>query len=162
MLNGFIDKASGKSLQRPQFEKLQAAIFKGTINTVVVWKLDRLSRNLRDGINLLAEWCEAGLRVVSVTQMLDFSGAMGKMVAALLFSVSEMETELRRERQQAGIQAAKARGVYLGRKAGTFKGTPSRAAELRANGLTDSEIAQAMGVSRSTVQRYLKAAKSTA
>ena len=54
----FIDKKSGDNLNRPAFEQLQAAVFAGEIGTVVVFKLDRISRNLRDGINVLAAWCD--------------------------------------------------------------------------------------------------------
>jgi DNA invertase Pin-like site-specific DNA recombinase len=54
-------------LRRPAFEELQRAIFDGTVETVVVWKLDRISRRLREGMNLLADWCERDVRVVSVT-----------------------------------------------------------------------------------------------
>jgi len=67
----FTDKETGATLDRPAFEDLKAAIFHGEVKTVVVWKLDRLSRNQRDGINLLADWCEQGVRIVSVTQQLD-------------------------------------------------------------------------------------------
>ena len=52
-----------------------------------------LSRCMRDGINVLADWCDRGLRVVSVTQQIDFSGAMGKMLAAVLLGVAEMALE---------------------------------------------------------------------
>ncbi|QDU75972.1 DNA-invertase hin [Bremerella volcania] len=151
----FSDKESGDSLARPEFEKLRSAIFNGEVGTVIVWKLDRLSRKLRDGINTLCDWCESGLRVVSVTQQLDFSAATGKLVASVLFAVAEMEQETRRERQAAGIFAAKERGVYQGRKPGTTKAKPARAQALREKGLTHEEIATAMGVSRSTVIRYL-------
>src|SRR5262245_17766349 len=61
------DKESGKSLARPAFERLQADIFAGKVRTVVVWKLDRLSRRLRDGVNLLADWFDRGVKFVSVT-----------------------------------------------------------------------------------------------
>lgn len=152
----FIDRASGNNLSRPQFERLQEGIFHGEFGTVVVWRLDRLSRNLRDGINVLADWCGRGLRVVSVTQQIDFNGSLGTMLAAVLLGVAEMEQETRRERQAAGIAAAKRRGIYIGRKPGTTKAKPERAAELRDRGLNDSEIAQSLGVSRRTVQRYLR------
>ena len=69
----FVDAASGKGLERPEFERLQTAVFSGEVQAVVVWKLDRLSRNLRDGINTLADWCDRGLRVVSITQLIDFN-----------------------------------------------------------------------------------------
>ena len=151
----FTDKSSGDNLNRPSFERLQAAIFRGAVKTVVVYKLDRLSRNMIEGLNVLADWCDRGMRVVSVTQQIDFSGAIGKMLAAVLLGVAEMEQETRRERQSAGIAVAKDRGVYKGRKAGTTKAKPARAVELRANGLTYPEIGQAMGVSVSSVRRYL-------
>jgi DNA invertase Pin-like site-specific DNA recombinase len=151
----FIDKLTGDTLARPEFERLQRGIFDGHVRTVVVYKLDRLSRSLRDGINVLSDWCERGVRVVSVTQQIDLSGAVGRMLAAVLLGIAEMEQETRRERQAAGIAAAKERGVYRGRKAGTTKEMPTRALELRVNGLTDREIATALGISRRTVQRYL-------
>ncbi len=152
----YVDKCTGDHLKRPAFERLQRDLFHGEIRTVVVWKLDRLSRSIRDGINVLAEWCDRDLRVVSVTQQIDFSGATGKMLAAVLLGVAEMEQETRRERQAAGIAIAKERGVYRGRHTGTTKAKPERAAELRAKGLTHAEIAMALGVSRRTVQRYLQ------
>ncbi len=152
----FVDTATGDNLQRPEFDRLQAAIFQGEIETVVVWKLDRLSRSIRDGINVLADWCDRGLRVVSITQQIDFTGATGKMLAAVLLGVAEMEQETRRERQAAGIAAAKERGTYQGRRRGTTKGKPERATELREKGLTIEEIATALGVSPRTVFRYCK------
>lgn len=154
----FIDKATGTNLDRPAFKRLQADIFNGAITTVVVWKLDRLSRNLRHGIDALADWCDKGLRVVATSQQIDFSGTLGKMLAAVLLGIAEMEQEFRKERQAAGIAAAKARGVYIGRQAGTTKGKPDRAKQLRDKGFTALEIAQALGVSERTVFRYLEAA----
>ena len=154
----YVDKKSGDSLDRPAFKRLQAAIFAGEVKTVVIWKLDRLSRNLREGINCLADWCERGIRVVSVTQQLDFSGAVGKMLAAVFLGIAEMEQETRRERQAVGIKNAKKNGVYFGRAKGTTKAKPDRAKELLAKGLNHSEIGTAMGVSRSTVIRYLSVA----
>lgn len=151
----FEDKESGRTLKRLAFDRLQKAIFAGMVKTVVVWKLDRLSRRQRDGVNLLADWCERGVRVVAVTQQIDLSGAVGRMVASALFGLAEIESEYRRERQGAGIAVAKQRGVYRGRQPGTTKAMPSRAKELRDRGLTVPEIASALGVSRRTAFRYL-------
>jgi DNA invertase Pin-like site-specific DNA recombinase len=151
----FIDQESGKTLKRPQFVRLQKAIFNGDIKTVVVWKLDRLSRRLRDGVNVLSDWCEKNVRIVVVTQQIELGGAVGRMIAALLLGLAEIELEYRRERQTAGIAVARKKGVFLGREKGTTKAKPSRAWELRANGLRVQEIAQALGTSARTVQRYL-------
>ena len=81
---------------------------------------------------------------------------VGKIIAAVLLGVAGMEQEARRERQQAGIKAARVRGVYKGRKPGSSKAKPARTRELRAKGLKQDEIATAMGVSRTTVNRYLR------
>lgn len=151
----FIDKESGKTLDRPQFKKLQHAIFNGEVKTVVVYKLDRISRRLRDGVNTLAEWCEKGVRVVVVTQAIDMSGPVGRMIAAVLLGLSEVELEFRRERQAAGIEVAKSKGRYKGRAKGTTKSKPDRAAALKAKGLTVPEIATALGTSERTIFRYL-------
>lgn len=151
----FEDKESANAPHRLGLEAMQAGIFEGTIKTVVVWKLDRLSRRLHDGINLLAEWCERGVRVVAVTQQIDLSGTVGRMVASVMFGLAEIELEYRRERQAAGIAVAKRKGVYKGRSSGSTKARPPRAQELHANGLTVPEIANAMAVSERTVFRYL-------
>ena len=151
----YVDKESGDTLDRPAFQRLQGDVFKGIIKTVVVWKLDRLSRSIVDGLNVLADWCNRGVRVVSVTQQLDFNGTVGKMLAAIFFALGEMEQQTRRERQAVGIIQAKIDGKYKGRQPGTFKAVPSRAKQLRKQGLTDDEIAAALTVTRRTVQRYL-------
>ena len=155
----FVDKESGDTLARPAFEKLQRDIFDGKVKTVVIWKLDRLSRSLKDGIAVLCDWCDRSIRVVSVTQQIDFNGAVGKLIAAVLFAVAAMEQETRRERQAAGIAVAKERGVYSGRKKGATKAgvDTDRATQLRQQGLTYEEIARALGVSVSSTRRYLAA-----
>lgn len=152
----FEDKETGKSLNRPAFKKLEAGVFSGEVKTVVVWKLDRIARSIRDGVNVIADWCERGVRVVSVTQQIDLSGSAGRMMASLLFGIAEIELEHARERQAAGIAQAKKRGAYRGRKKGTTIGKPDRAQELKGRGLKVREIAAAMNVSERTASRYLK------
>ncbi|MFZ0256285.1 MAG: recombinase family protein [Gammaproteobacteria bacterium] len=148
----FEDKESGNTTHRLAFRELERGVFEGTIRTVVVWKLDRLSRLQRDGINLLADWCERGVRVVSVTQQIDLSGAVGRMVTSVMFGLAEIEFEYGRERQAAGIAVAKRKGV--GRR-GPQKQNPSRAKALSERGLTVAEIANAIAVCERTVFRYL-------
>ena len=158
----YVDKGKGgDSLNRPAFKKLQADIFAGEVGTVVTYKLDRLSRSLIDGLNTLAGWCEKGIRFVSTSQGLEFSGTLGKMLAALLFGIAEMEQETRRERQAAGIAVAKKDGKYRGRKPGTTKAAPERARELRDKGLNVNEIAKALEVSRNTVFVYVRGMTTT-
>jgi len=156
----FVDKGkSGDSLKRPAFDQLQKAVFAGEVGTVVVWRLDRLSRKIRDGMNTLCDWCDKGLRVVSVTQQIDFNGTVGQIIANVLLGVGQMEQEARRERQAVGIAEAKKEGKYRGRKPGTTKAKPHRALKLKEKGLSVDEIAKSLGVSRPTVFVYLRKAK---
>lgn len=142
-------------MKRPEFERLQADIFAGKIKTVIIWKLDRLSRNLRDGVNVLADWAEKGIKIIVITQQLELSGVVGRTIAALLLGLAEIEHTNIKERQRAGIQAAKLRGVYTGRARGSTKANPNRARELKKKGLTNSEVSVALGVSLRTLRRYL-------
>lgn len=151
----YADKESGTTLKRPAFDKLQADIFHGKVKTVILWKLDRLSRRLKDGVNILADWADRGLKIVVVTQQLEVNGAVGRTLAALLLGLAEIEWQYRKERQQAGIEVARKKGVYRGRKPGTTKGKPERAKELKIKGLSPGEIATALGVSERTVFRYV-------
>ena len=151
----YTDTETGRTLQRPGFQALQADIFHGEVKTVVVWKLDRLARSLREGVNVLAEWCQRDVRVVSVTQQIVLAGTVGHLIASLLFGLAEMEYQHIKERQAAGIALAKANGLYKGRKQGTTKAKPERARALYAQGLTPQEIANALHVSKRTVFRYL-------
>lgn len=152
----YFDNESGKTLRRPEFNRLQKDIFNGRVKTVVCWKLDRLSRRLRDGINLLADWCERGLKIIVITQQIELNGPVGRMIAAVMLGLAEIELEYRRERQMAGIAVAQQKGKFKGRKKGTTKAKPERAKELKKTGLTAPEIAQAMGTSLRTVWRYLE------
>jgi len=151
----YADTETGTRIQRPEFDRLQKDIFAGKVKTVIIWKLDRLSRNLRDGVNVLADWAEKGLKIVVVTQQLELNGTIGRTIAALLLGLAEIEHGHIRERQKAGIEAAKARGVYTGRAVGSTKAKPGRARELKLKGLSMDEIATALGVSKRTVTRYL-------
>jgi len=151
----FEDVESGTTLKRPAFDRMQQGIFAGTIKTVVVWKLDRISRRQREGVNLLADWCERGVRVVVITQQLDLSGAVGRLVASVLFGLAEIEHEYRQERQAAGIAVAKRQGRYHGRAKGATKAQPARARLLHERGFTVAEIQQALQISPRTVYRYL-------
>lgn len=157
----FTDKATGRNMNRKGFAELERAIFHGEVDTVVVFKLDRLSRSLRDGLNTICDWLERGVRIVATSQQLDYSGTIGKLIASTLFAVAEMENETRKERQAEGIRVAKRNGIYTGRRKGAMgKKTAQnreRFRQLRQKGLTMTEIAQATGVSQATVSRHLAA-----
>lgn len=140
------DKISGGKINRPQLEKLQKDIFMGKVGTVIVWKLDRLSRSLKDGINLLVDWLDRDVRVVAVSQQFDLSNAVGKLIASVLLGIAEMERVNIKENIVRGMKAAKARGVKIGGK------EPKIFAEdilrLKEQGMKMTEIAKELGCSR--------------
>lgn len=155
------DWETGRNLERVGFKELQRDIFAGKVDVVVVWKLDRLARSMRDGVNVITDWLARDVRILSVTQQIDLSGTFGRMIAGIMFAFAEMELETMKERQRAGIEAAKRRGVYSGRgahKKGKTKAKPERARELRESGLKTAEIANALHISERSVIRYLKQA----
>jgi DNA invertase Pin-like site-specific DNA recombinase len=152
----YVDCSTGDNLDRPEFERLQRDVMSRKIDAIYVFKLDRISRTLVEGIVVLAHWIKAGIKVVAISQNLCFEGPVGSLIASVLFGLAEIEQSTRRDRQRAGIAAAKAKGaVYLGRKIGSTKKKPARAIELRNKGLSVDEIAVAMNVSKRTVFNYL-------
>lgn len=162
-------KSGDRIHDRPAFNAMQRAIHNGQHDTVIVWKIDRLSRKLSHGITCLSDWLERGVHFISTTQAVDLKGAMGKMIAAVLLGVAEMEQETRRERQRAGIEAAKRsqkdfykkvvakgkakRAAVVKKKQGD---KPDRARELKEQGYSLGEIAKHLGVGKTTIHRWLK------
>ena len=152
----FIDKASGATTDRPEFTRLEESIHNGFIKKVVVYKLDRLSRNLLGGLQIVSRWLQQDVSIHSLTQQFSFESATGRLVASLLLGLAEIERESIRERQAAGIAAAKARGKKWGGNKQVVKlATVKRCKELRSTGLTIKEIARSVGKSTRTVERYL-------
>jgi DNA invertase Pin-like site-specific DNA recombinase len=158
------DKVSGKDLDRPAMKALQGDVFGGKVAAVLVYRLDRLARNLRDGINLLADLCQRGVRVVSLCEQLDLNGSVGQLIASVLFGVAQMERESINERIRAGIAARKAKGLPTGRKPGQRprwnpakrKVDPALTRSLRGQGVGVKDIAAKFGCSRAAVYSALK------
>jgi len=147
------DKITGSTTNRTAFNKLQSDIFDGKVGTVVCWKLDRLSRSLKDGINILTDWLEKDVRVIAIAQQLDFSGAVGQLIASVLFAVAAMERENLRENTKRGMAAAKAKGVKLGKRPKLFA---KDIVPLLQNGLSIGEVAEKLNKTRQAVYNALK------
>ncbi len=133
-------------------------------DTVVVWKLDRLGRSLRDLIDLVAEFQERGVEFVSLQDGINTATPTGRFTFNVFASLAEFERELIRERTNAGLASARARGKRGGRPAGLSKSAMEKARSARI--LYDSkiktveEIAQTLGIGRATCYRYLGQADS--
>jgi len=157
------DSASGKTMTRPGFERLMAAVRMGKVKTVIVWRLDRLGRTASGLTALFDELRAAHVNLVSIRDGLDLETPAGRLMANVLASVAAYETEVRAERIHAGLEVARANGVRLGRPAGVHtrvKVTDEQAAQipaLKAAGETVAAIARATGLSRPTVYAVLAA-----
>jgi DNA invertase Pin-like site-specific DNA recombinase len=155
------DKFTGRTMDRPGWRKLEADIKAGKVAKVVVWRLDRLGRTAR-GLTALFEDLQ-GRRVglVSLREGLDLSTPAGRLMAHVLASVAQYETEVRAERVRAGQAVAKANGKRWGgsKKGRRVKVTPQQAKVVRQmhqEGEPIAAIARTIGVSRPTVYSLLK------
>ena len=161
-VNWYRDKFTGKTLDRPGWIKLQAAIERGETNKVVVWRLDRLGRTAKGLTALFADLADRQIPLISLKDGIDLSTASGRMLANVLASVAQFETELRAERVRAGQEAARAAGKNIGgRKAGTrvrLTYEKERAVKrLHKAGTSVSEIARMLQLSRPTIYKAIEA-----
>jgi len=111
----FEDKESGALRSRPRLDRALAELNAG--DTLVVWKLDRLGRSLRDLLDVAESLRERGVALRSLTEHIDTATAAGKMLYAVLGAVAQFERDVLRERTVAGMRAAKSRGEHIGRPA---------------------------------------------
>ena len=121
-------------------------------DTLVVTRIDRLARSMKDLQDIVHELKGRGVALKATEQPIDTGTAAGKAFLDMLGVFAEFETNLRRERQAEGIEAAKARGVYKG---GKPRIDPEAVRLLAGNGVKPAHIARQLGVSRGTVYRFL-------
>jgi len=148
----FEDKASGGRWDRPELHRLLDQLRAG--DTLVVWKLDCLSRSLKDLLHILEKVEAVGARFRSLTEAIDTSGPAGRMLMQMLGSFAEFERAMVRERTRAGLKAAAARGRKGGRQP---KLTPEQKTEILdglGSGRTSAaDLARLFRVHRATISR---------
>jgi DNA invertase Pin-like site-specific DNA recombinase len=164
------DRFTGKTMERPGWGRLQAALESGAVSQVVVWRLDRFGRTAKGLTALFDDLARRRVNLVSLREGVDLSTASGRMLANVIASMAQYETEVRHERVIAGLAAAKERGVRLGRPAvGKGRGTRTKVTaeqemmvlRLKSEGKKVAAIARAVGLSRPTVYAILKADPAT-
>lgn len=144
------DKASGKSADRPELQQCLKALRDGDM--LVVWRLDRLGRNLQDLIRIVNELEGRGIRFRSLKESIDTTGPAGKLVFHMFAALAEFERELIRERTLAGLEAARARGKKGGRPESLdAKQQQVVLAMMASRVMSIAEIARQFNVSRSTL-----------
>lgn len=123
----------------------------GEGDKLVVWKLDRLARNVLDLSQIVQELANKGASIEIIDQAIDTSAASGKAFLQMLGVFAEFETNLRKERQMAGIAKAKAEGKHLGRKAKLSEKQKDEIIAKRKSGFTPTELAKEYCVSRASI-----------
>ena len=153
------DKCSGGKASRPGLDQMLQDIRRGRLKTVVVWKLDRLGRSLTQMALILEEMNNHGVVLIVTSQGIDTSNTnpAGKLQLNVLMAVAEFERGIIRERVNAGLKAAKQRGVKLGRPRSLHKKTGAVLGERR-NGLGVRAIARKLQMPPSSVHKILNTA----
>ena len=148
----YTETASGGRWDRPELQRLLEHLRPG--DTLVVWKLDRLSRSLRDLLHLIEQLEERGAYFRSLTEAVDTTSPAGRMMASMLGAVAQFERDMLRERTRAGLEHARSQGRVGGRpKKLTQEQERQIYANTEAGVWTGAEAARLFGVHPSTITR---------
>lgn len=150
----FSDTTSGANPKRPGLKKALEAIEKG--DTLVVWRLDRLGRSMRQLIDTVEEIQKRGAHLKSVNEAIDTSTATGRMLLHVLGALAEFERETIRERVTAGMAAAKRDGRHVGRPQSMRPDMVAVARGMLGEGKSWQEVSRLFSVSPSTLSRALR------
>lgn len=151
----YIDQSfTGASTNRPAFLEMMEEARKRKFNLLVVWKLDRLSRSLKDLINTLDELGSLGIDFVSYDNNLDTSTPTGKLVFQIVGAVAEFEKDIIKERVIAGLANARRKGKRLGRPP-VAEELYNKAKELRREGLSFRKIGRELGIDEGTIRKRM-------
>ncbi len=140
---------SGAKDSRPELNKLMADARRRRFDTVLVWKFDRFARSVKHLVNSLYEFKALGIDFVSLTEGIDTSTPLGEAMFSIIGAMAQLERDLIRERVTAGMRRAREKGKALGRPRKDVD--PVAFNRLKEEGLSMDEIAQALGVSRTTL-----------
>lgn len=150
----FQEKFTGTLRERPELSQCLRTLRKDDI--LIVWKLDRLARSLKDLVEIVQDLQDRGIGFKSLTESIDTTSSGGRLVFHIFGALAEFERDLIRERTMAGLKAARARGRKGGRKpAMTDTDTKKAAAMLLDPQITKTEVAAHFDVSRTTLNASL-------
>lgn len=151
------DKISGVRAERPGLTRALEMLREG--DTLVVWKLDRLGRSVKQLVDMVGELHKRGIQFKSLTDAIDTGTPAGRFFFHVMASLAEMERELIIERTRAGLDAAKQLGRKGGRKPKMTSSKIESAKKLLASGIPPRDVAKDLGVSVPTLYRWLPASK---
>jgi DNA invertase Pin-like site-specific DNA recombinase len=150
----FQEKATGKFRDRPELTACLRTLRKG--DNLIVWKLDRLARSLKDLVEIIYDLEQRGVGFRSLTESIDTTTTGGRLVFHIFGALAEFEHSLIRERTVAGLVAARARGRKGGRKPRMSKADVRKAAAMLSDpNITKAEVAKHFAISRVTLNTSL-------
>ncbi len=155
-----IKEVASGAAERALRQKLVDAARRREIDVVLVWRLDRWGRSVADLVSTLQELIVLGVGFVSLTEALDLTTPTGRAMAGLLAVFAEFEREILRERVRAGLAHARQQGKRLGRPPSVVP-KAGQARTLFRHGLSKSEIARLLNISRTSVRRLLLTRKTS-
>ena len=154
VVDEYIDEGvSGAKESRPGLDRMMGAVRAGRVDVVGVWRFDRFARSTRHLLDALDEFRRCGVDFISLRENIETATPMGRAMFTVVAAISELERDLIRERVQAGVERARAKGVKFGRPK---RDLDLRAAQvLHAQGHSIREVADMLGLPRTTLRRRL-------
>ena len=153
------DKMSGSRSERPGLTKALEML--RTDDTLVVWKLDRLGRSVKNLVDIVNELEQRNVHFKSITDVIDTSTPSGRFFFHVMASLAQMERELIIERTKAGLEIARQLGRKGGRKRVMTDSKLEAAKKLLASGVSPKDVATNLGLSIPTLYRWIPASKSS-
>jgi DNA invertase Pin-like site-specific DNA recombinase len=150
----YIDHATGQNVRRPAFTQMMEDARRRKFDALLVWKLDRLGRSLKDLINTLSEFENLGIDFIAYDNQLDTSSSTGKLLFYVIGAMAEFERDIIRDRVKAGLETAKRKGKRLGRRP-TPDDQVQKIRQLKKEGHSNRAIAKRLKISEGTVRNKI-------
>ncbi len=150
----YIDKASGKTAERPELKRMMEFVREG--DTVVVESISRFARSARDFLDLMEKLREKDVKFISKKEAIDTQVPAGRFMLTVFAAVAELEREYIRERQREGIEIAKKQGKFKGRQPGVYPGFEYLLQQNRQGNITAARAMKKLGMSKSTWYRKIR------
>jgi DNA invertase Pin-like site-specific DNA recombinase len=150
----FIDKASGKNTERPEMKKMLEYVRDG--DTVIVESISRFARSARDLLELMEKLSEKEVKFISKKESIDTETASGRFMLTVFAAVAELEREYIRDRQREGIEIARLKGKFKGRKPGIYPGFEYLLEQTQKGNVTAASAMRKLGMSKTTWYRKIR------
>jgi len=150
----FIDRTSGKNMERPELKKMMEYVREG--DTVIVESISRFARSTRDLLELMESLSKKSVDFISQKKAIDTATSSGRFMLTIFAAVAELEREYLRDRQREGIEIAKQQGKYKGRKPGEYPDFEYLLEKNKRGEITAASAMRKLGMSKTTWYRKVK------